>query len=194
MRRSFALSRSPIFASSVSGEGKTSRKLRSEVINFPFHRSSMSSPRKKSIREARLEKIERLLEEHEKSTFTFLLPSSSSSSPSNVALCVMLRPLCSSSDGIFALCNAKRKERKKMQKNCAFNLEKREWVRERVSERNKAADSINTNQYARYVAQVASIIVENRESNHYFFEWETINLCYNLWTRRESETEICTPL
>jgi hypothetical protein len=34
----------------------------------------MSSPQKKSIREARLEKIEQLLEEHEKSTFVVVVP------------------------------------------------------------------------------------------------------------------------
>lgn len=41
-----------------------------------WNKSLMSSPKKKSIREARLERIEKLLEEHEKSMFSTSIPSS----------------------------------------------------------------------------------------------------------------------
>ena len=73
----------------------------------------MSSPKKRSIREARLEKIERLLEEHEKSMFWswWFLPSSSLcdrvANRSNIILTVVHFVADSS---FFLL-------------NCVFNLE-----------------------------------------------------------------------
>lgn len=78
----------------------------------------MSSPRKKSIREARLEKIEELLEQHEKSmcpkvhaTFMFMF--------------IRKFPLrC-------ALCNGKN-ELKML--NCVFNLEAKANKRKRIEE------------------------------------------------------------
>lgn len=65
----------------------------------------MSSPKKKSIRETRLEKIEKLLEEeHEKSTSLYPWPPSNSSFPLHITWMSLIEDLCSTSSFHCLLC------------------------------------------------------------------------------------------
>lgn len=62
--------------------------------------------------------------------------------------------------------------------NCVFNLETEASSRERI----KTADSKNTNQYARYVVQVAFYNCETTRNRVLLKEFICI-LCYNLITK-----------
>lgn len=122
------------------------RKVRSRFMSP----KSMSSPQKKAIRDARLEKIEHLLEEHAKSTFDLPLLPSQHHQPNLLSLIAGLSVHHFSVR--CALCYTKSDFKCKIVSLPLNRSSPRARGRRRTENK---ADSKNTNQYARYVAQVS---------------------------------------
>lgn len=132
----------------------------------------MSSPKKRSIREARLEKIEKLLEEHENSMFSLLHDASCVS-------CRKFADLCSWSFLSVALCTLLCRMRNKLEQRIKCKIVSLTLKQSEQSRKNQKADSKNTNQYAQYVVQVAFYNCETTRNRVFIKELICI-LCYNL--------------